>query len=273
MKEKSARMTSYLRTSQFLVVLAFVLLGMPFRGQAQLIIPREVPRQGERPAPSSPGSSSQSGAVGSVGVPQPMGRGIVSANILNVRAAPSLTGNVMEALTEGARVDILRTQNEWHMVRTANGKQGWVHGDYVLTGNEYEHALQLMGARRGKLEGTWRGIWEKRKGDRSDSVLHILQADDNTLLVAGTVDKWSCWQVFAGKIQDGEILLRGFTVIKNQRPASEYVLDDLYLKLSPSGLRLEGGWSDAQGSSGKIEYRFSALENTVDPGIWEMLMR
>lgn len=250
----------------FLALLSSVLIYAPT--EAQLIIPKEVPREGSgtedrrfetnKPVEErSPARSADSA--------------LVTANLLNLRATPSFSGQVKATLKEGAHVKVVRVYDEWRLVEAAFGQQGWAHGDYLLTGEEYEHAKQMMGAKRGSLQGTWRGLWEKRKDDKSDSILHIFHPEENTIVAAVTVKGWTCWQIFVGKIEGDQVLLQGVTVAKNQKPVSHYVLDILVMKLSENGLRLEGGWSDDEGSAGKVEYRFYALEETMDRDIWEIL--
>lgn len=250
-------------------VLLLLLMNLP--ATAQLIIPKEAPgtstpveKKQEEESRMLPRQSSET-PHGDVNY------GIVTANILNMRATPSFSGHVNDTLNEGAQVMVIRVQDEWALVEAPGGKNGWVHSGYLLRGKEYVYAKELMGAKRAHLQGTWRGIWEKRKDDKSDSVLHILQIDSERVLAAGTVDKWSCWQVFSGRTEENQVVLKGVGVFKNQKPASQYALDTLILKLTPQGLRLEGTWSDLEGSSGKVEYRLFSSKEKNDKDIWEFL--
>ena len=247
-----------------------ILATTQFSVQSQLVIHREIPgtkpqteqrRPVDEPKPADANDSSDRNP------------GIVTANLLNMRNAPTLTGHVMDTLLEGMRVNVLTDRDEWLLVRAGNGQQGWVHGDYILTGDECAYAIRMMEERPGNLQGTWLGRWEKRKNEKEDAVLHIIQIDDKKIVAAGTVKGWTCWQLFTGQIDGDAILLKGVGVSKNQRPPAHYVLDVLRLHRSVAGLRLEGGWSDVEASAGEVEYRFYSRENTKDPEIREAMQQ
>jgi len=261
----------------FITLMLYYGIICPSLTQAQLVIPKETPVATPQPKPEDkprpniqkpvPSTSVETPSNGSFDV---LGYGIVSANILKLRASPSLSGDVKDMLDEGANVKVIRIQNDWVFVEAiSGGKTGWVHRDYLLLGAEYDHVTNLQGTRR--LQGTWRGNWEKNRDNKSDAILHIAHLDDTTIVAAGKVDGWSCWEIFLGKIEGNKVFLKGITVLENQRPASEYVSDELYLKLSEVGLRIEGGWTDPEGSSGKVEYRFFSMEDSMDKNIWQVL--
>lgn len=236
-------------------------------GQAQLVIPDEVPTPKKNSYIYPPAENNSSSYNGHKKTPG----GIVSANILNLRMTPSLTADVVDTLVEGNDVEVLRSQDKWLMIRTANQKQGWVHGDYVLTGEKYLHARALMDKKWDSLQGTWRGVWEKHKDEEAESVLHIVVNNENKIYAALTVDKWSCWEIFEGYRSNDHFFLTGIGVFKNRKNAAQYVLDKITLRISKCGLRMEGAWSDPEGSSGEVEYRFFELQGGHDKDIWDVL--
>ena len=63
--------------------------------------------------------------------------GTVTVLRLNVRSAPSMTGSVVDTLTQNDTVRILGTSDDgdWYKVRTAGvDGEGWIFADYVATG-------------------------------------------------------------------------------------------------------------------------------------------
>ncbi|QSS98851.1 N-acetylmuramoyl-L-alanine amidase [Pontibacillus sp. ALD_SL1] len=57
--------------------------------------------------------------------------GTVTADYLNVRTEPTLSGTLKDQITEGATVSILKTSGVWYYVSYGSSK-GWVHSDYIL---------------------------------------------------------------------------------------------------------------------------------------------
>lgn len=55
---------------------------------------------------------------------------IVTANALNVRTSPSTSGKIVGTLIYGTKGNISAHSNGWYKI-TAQGIEGWVHGDYV----------------------------------------------------------------------------------------------------------------------------------------------
>ncbi len=250
-----------------------VMMSAQPTAHAQLVIPREIPGTTPQTEQHRPVDAPKPHTMDDANDSSVQKLGIVTANLLNLRSTPALTGNVMDTLLEGMRVNVLSARDEWLLVRAGNGQQGWVHGDYILTGDECAYAVRMMEERPGNLQGTWLGRWEKRKNEKEDAVQHIIQVDEKNIAAAGTVKGWTCWQLFTGHIEGDAVLLKGVGVAKNQRPPAHYVLDVLRLHRSTAGLRLEGSWSDVEGSTGEVEYRFYSRENTKDPEIREAMQQ
>lgn len=79
------------------------------------------------PVPQPPAPAAQ---------PQPSaetatGSGRVNASVLNVRADPSLNGEIVGHARRGERVTILGESGEWLRVRTGSGEIGWVSSQHV----------------------------------------------------------------------------------------------------------------------------------------------
>ncbi|KAB8138051.1 SH3 domain-containing protein [Gracilibacillus oryzae] len=55
-----------------------------------------------------------------------------TADYLNFRTGPTTSYDVITQLPEGTKVTIVGHNNVWYKI-TANGKTGWVHGDYLVT--------------------------------------------------------------------------------------------------------------------------------------------
>ncbi len=255
-------------------IFIFALILLPFVSaplNAQLIIPNEVPRQ-ESPADNLKDQTEQLSPGVEEEEPAASDSAIVTANLLNVRDTPSLSGQVKATLEEGTIVKTVSFYGgEWVRIEYGQGQEGWVHGDYLLIGDAYSRGMQMMGTKRGFLQGTWRGSWEKRQGGKSDAVLHILHLQENKIIAAGTVKGWTCWEIYVGEIENSQVRLQAIAVEKSQQPASQYVPDNLTMNISEKGVRLEGQWFDSKGSAGKVEYRFFALEETIDKDIWDII--
>ncbi|KAF0996586.1 N-acetylmuramoyl-L-alanine amidase [Geobacillus sp. TFV-3] len=66
--------------------------------------------------------------------------GVVDADSLNVRAAPSLHAERIGRLLRGDRVKIVETKQDWHKIIARSGLAGWVAADYI--GVESEKAAE-----------------------------------------------------------------------------------------------------------------------------------
>ncbi len=55
----------------------------------------------------------------------------VTANALNVRNIPSLSGQVVDQLKYGTKVTVEMAQSGWTKVVSSSGVQGWVYGNYL----------------------------------------------------------------------------------------------------------------------------------------------
>jgi len=63
--------------------------------------------------------------------PPPVGVVRVTASTLNVRRQPSTTADVLQKVSEGARLTLLSVGNDWMQVQLPNGSRGWVSSAFV----------------------------------------------------------------------------------------------------------------------------------------------
>lgn len=61
--------------------------------------------------------------------PVPPATYTVTTDVLNVRAAPSLTAPVMTKVRRGTK--LIKRVDVWKAVMLPDGRAGWVHGDFV----------------------------------------------------------------------------------------------------------------------------------------------
>jgi len=59
------------------------------------------------------------------------GRGIVVAELLNIRVSPDRDAQVTGRLTQGAEVKITDTKDDWYQISYGGGDTGWVVAEYV----------------------------------------------------------------------------------------------------------------------------------------------
>ena len=56
---------------------------------------------------------------------------LVTATSLNLRSKPGMDGAVLAQLPRDAKVQILAQAGVWYQVKTAQGQQGYAHGDFL----------------------------------------------------------------------------------------------------------------------------------------------
>lgn len=66
----------------------------------------------------------------------------ISANVLNMRASPSLGAAIVTKLEQGQKVDVLDETQEWAKVN-AEGNEGWVYKTYLSTEPVIDVAVEL----------------------------------------------------------------------------------------------------------------------------------
>jgi uncharacterized protein YgiM (DUF1202 family) len=58
---------------------------------------------------------------------------IVNVEVLRLRSGPSTDHDILDRLMLGTLLQVIGSDNKWIQVITPDGKEGWVHGDYVYT--------------------------------------------------------------------------------------------------------------------------------------------
>ncbi len=105
----------------------------------------------------------------------------VTADRLNLRSAPSTSGDVVGSLVQGTELTILEEQGEWYNVRLADGQTGWVSAKYV----EVLSGLPVETPQKSK-EGSSSGP------ARTAVTAHAEKEDGGGGSVLGAVVKWGC---------------------------------------------------------------------------------
>ena len=67
----------------------------------------------------------------SVTVPFAEGRGVVIADLLNIRALPDKDAAIAGKLTKGVEVKIIDTKEDWYQISYDDGETGWVVAEYL----------------------------------------------------------------------------------------------------------------------------------------------
>lgn len=69
--------------------------------------------------------SSQDYGVGPIGV------GIVSGDVVNVRQQPGLDKTVLFSVDQGDAVNVYSKSGDWYEIETTDGKKGWIYGVFI----------------------------------------------------------------------------------------------------------------------------------------------
>ena len=79
----------------------------------------------------------------------PVNTAFVNVEALELRSAADTEADIIDRLTFGDILEVLKNQNEWLYIITSYGKEGWVLGDYVVGEEEYTgryHDIDLKSA-------------------------------------------------------------------------------------------------------------------------------
>jgi hypothetical protein len=141
---------------------------------------------------------------------------IVNVDVLRLRSGPSTDHDILDRLMLGTLLQVTGSDNEWIQVITPDGKEGWVHGDYIAYQNDYtshmEHALSTDIQKRiynCKIMKVFQMSFEE--------VLNILGEPDETIWLAGDVYIWDDASELIGNNEDGlseqkELLIGGESI-------------------------------------------------------------
>jgi hypothetical protein len=127
---------------------------------------------------------------------------IVNVDVLRLRSGPGTDHDILDRLMLGTLLQVTGSDNEWVKVIAPDGKEGWVHGDYVTSQSSYtaheEHALPT------DIEGRINNCKVMKVFQTSfEEVLNILGEPDETIWLAGDVYIWNDASELIGNNEDG----------------------------------------------------------------------
>ncbi len=100
---------------------------------------RAVPLAAPAPAPAD---SLQPSAPAVSGPPVNTDKVVVNVDVLRLRGGPGTEHEILDRLFFGTMLQVEGNQAEWLKVITPDGKQGWVHGEYVRAITIISNALE-----------------------------------------------------------------------------------------------------------------------------------
>jgi hypothetical protein len=112
------------------------------------------------------------------------------------------------------------------------------------------------------ISGQWEGTWVDTKLEKRTFSLYINSVGPRVRAV-GTVQGWTCWEVFEGGIEGDRWHLTGIDVLRNQQAKAHYVLDALQLEYR-SG-ELYGFWGDVEQDEGVVHL---GQRKALPAGLW-----
>lgn len=117
----------------------------------------------------------------------PIKRGMIVTDILNVRKEPSTQSNIIHTLSKENKVVISRSQDEWYEIPISETKNGWIHSDYVKIKPNYS---------KGKIIGDNVHL---RKGNSLESEVVKELSVDTYIYVKNYSDGWYQISTFDGE--------------------------------------------------------------------------
>lgn len=111
--------------------------------------------------------------------------------------------------------------------------------------------------------GVYSGTWQNSKGRDSSFSLYLMKSEGAMFSAIGTVEGWTCVELYKGTAQGNTLTLTGQDVLFAQRPREAYALDVLELEIVEEGQKLHGDWQDTRSNSGRVRLRFA---NPLDSG-------
>ena len=116
---------------------------------------------------------------------------IVNIETLRLRSGPSTNHEILERLSFGSVIEVLKEQNDWLKVITSDGNSGWVHGDYVISNNEYKSRYKEIDLEYVNFQGntnsnivnggyvTKQGDWIYYSNDNDEKSIYKIHVDGN----------------------------------------------------------------------------------------------
>jgi len=138
-------------------------------------------------------------------VTDPETTAIVNVDVLRLRSGPSTDYDILDRLMFGTILQVIGSDNEWIQVMTADGKKGWVHGDFVvIKGNVVGKTIKTM---HRDIEERIKKCKIMRVFNMSfEEVLNILGEPDENTWISGDVYIWNDASKLIGNNEDGHTL-------------------------------------------------------------------
>jgi len=174
--------------------------------------------------------------------------GVFTKHLLQNLATPGI--ELRDVLMQ-TRIDVAR--------ETGDKQVPWENSS--LMGHFYFHGkdsgnLQGPAASPQLHTGQYTGSWTKTNGRISTFTFYLVENNPGRYRAVGTVEGWTCWEVFTGQLQGDELLMKGVDVTRNTRPKDAYALDTLRLRFEGGNRELRGNWEDNEADSGPVILRF-----------------
>jgi uncharacterized protein YgiM (DUF1202 family) len=125
-------------------------------------------------------------------------KGIVTANVLNIRDKPDITGSNIGKVTKGTEITIIDKNSTWYGIDVDN-KKGWIHSDYISIKNNYK---------TGKITGSKVNV--RKDPSQEGEIIDSLNLD-SYVQVKGFKEDW--YHIIVKENQEGWIYKDYITII------------------------------------------------------------
>ncbi|MEJ2191709.1 MAG: TIGR04211 family SH3 domain-containing protein [Nitrospirota bacterium] len=88
--------------------------------------------------------------------------------IITMRAGQGNDYRIIKYLPTATPVEVLEKDGEFLKVRTKDGKEGWVHGQYIVSETPKTFIIDALKSKVGKLKDTVEGLQQERDKLKSD---------------------------------------------------------------------------------------------------------
>lgn len=125
-------------------------------------------------------------------------KGVVTADVLNIRDKPDVTANNIGKIGKGIEVTIIDKKSAWYSIYIDN-KEGWVHSDYISIKNNYK---------TGKITGSKVNV--RKDPLQTGEIIDSLNLD-SYVQVKGFKEDW--YNIVAKEDQEGWVYKDYVTII------------------------------------------------------------
>lgn len=84
--------------------------------------------------------------------------GVITANDVNIRTAPSLSASVQSKAKKGIKVDVFAREGDWYKIGTAPGKYAYISAQYVTNTGVVSNVAYVQPSRSGNTAGGSRAV-------------------------------------------------------------------------------------------------------------------